>query len=144
MDARRDARLDAHELTEDVARVADEAAEKAGSLARSVVSAIGRLVGLLSQLLTVLPAVPSRILAVVSTLLLRLGTASAEQAGLDRPVVDTSKRTRRKAIMWFAGGFTVGAASGYTAAQVVARREDMGPTNVTALPERRDGAGAIG
>lgn len=144
MGARRDAHLDVHDLTEDVARVADEAAEKAGSLARGVVSAVGRLVGLLSQLLTVLPAVPSRILAVISTLLLRLGTASAEQAGLDRPVVDTSKRSRRKAVMWFAGGFTAGAATGYAAAQVVAKREDTGPANVTALPERRDGAGATG
>lgn len=135
--------MDTQELTDDVARVADQAADKAGSLARGVVSAVGRLVGLLSQLLTILPAIPSRVLALLSTLLLRLGTASAEQAGIDKPVVESSRRSRRKAVLWFAGGFTAGAATGYTAAQIVAKREDPGAT-VTSLPERRDGTGATG
>lgn len=137
--------MDTQELTEDVARVADEAADKAESLARGLVSAVGRLIGLLSRLLTVLPAIPSRVLAVLSTLLLRLGTASAEQAGLDTPVVETTKGSRRKAVLWFAGGFTAGAATGYAAAQVVARREET-PDDaiVTSLPERRDGTGATG
>lgn len=135
--------MDTQELTEDVARVADEAVDKAGSLARGVVSAVGRLVGLLSQLLTILPAIPSRILAVLSTLLLRLGTASAEQAGIDAPVVESRGSSRRKAVLWFAGGFTAGAATGYAAAQVAAKRDEDGAT-VTALPERRDGTGATG
>jgi len=134
----------AKDLTKDVSRIADEAADKAGSLARGVVSVLGRLIGLVAQLLTVLPAIPSRILAVVSTMLLRLGTASAEQAGLAPPVVDTRRGSRRKAILWFAGGFTAGAASGYAAAQLAQNQQDDRSATVTSLPGRHDGTGTTG
>lgn len=136
--------MDAQELTEDVARIADEAADRAGSLARGLVSALGRLVGLLSQLLTVLPAIPSRALAILSALLLRLGTASAEQAGIAAPVVEAPSQRRRRAVLWFAGGFTAGAATGYVAAQATAAKREQADATVTPLTGRRDGAGATG
>lgn len=136
--------MDANDFTDEATKVAGDVADKATSVFRTLASLLGRLFKALSQLLTVLPAVPSKVLATFATLLLRAGQASAESAGIEPPVVEPRSRGRRRAALWFLGGFTAGGAAGYAAAQYQAQREQGPPAQLMTMPDRNDGTGATG
>lgn len=65
-------------------------------------------------------------LALMSRVLTSLGTRSAEIAEIETPVAEERRRGRRRAGLWFAGGFVVGAGAGVAAAEYMHRSQQHG------------------
>lgn len=122
-DATAEARRRARELADDVSVRARETADKVEarvtSAADSAPEQIGRVIRFILRLVSRLPQLAAAVLGVTARILYRLGDRSAEIAEVPTPRTTERRRGRRKAVLWFVGGFAAGAASGYAASEIM-------------------------
>jgi hypothetical protein len=122
-------RIDEAELREQARAASDKARERADEAAGTVRSLLSRLASLLAMLVrlgfriaAVGPGMASKALDVFAQVLHRLGDQSEALARGETPRNATRRRNRRRAALWFAGGFTAGTATGYAVAEVLRSR----------------------
>lgn len=104
----------AREVAAPTVERAREASRPALAQLRSAVATILRMAVRVAALL---PGFGARVLEAVATLMGRLADTSAQIADVEPP----SKVGRRRAGLWFAGGFVAGAAAGYVAHEYLSR-----------------------
>lgn len=80
-------------------------------------SAIATILRMAVRVAALLPGLGAQVLEAVATLMGRLADTSAQIAHVEPP----SKVGRRRAGLWFAGGFVAGAAAGYVAHEYLSR-----------------------
>lgn len=97
---------------------AREASRPALAQLRSAVASVLRLVVRLAALV---PGIGARVLQGVATAMGRLADTSAQIAHVEPPSRVGRRRSRRRAGLWFAGGFVTGAAAGYVGHELMTR-----------------------
>lgn len=131
----------AREVTAPTVERAREASRPALAQLRSAIATLLRMVVRVAALL---PGVGAQVLQAVATLMGRLADTSAQIAHVEPP----SKVGRRRAGLWFAGGFVTGTVAGYAAHEYLTRAcehdhvHDEGPRIPTAEEERGETASA--
>ena len=83
---------------------------------------LGALLRLLVRLVALLPDIGARVLGTVAVVLGRLADRSAEVANVEPP---SRTGRRRRAALWFTGGFAAGAAAGYAVCEATRRDEHV-------------------
>ena len=86
---------------------------------------LGSLLRLLVRLVALLPGIGARVLGTVAVVLGRLADRSAEVANVEPPSHTGRRRSRRRAALWFTGGFAAGAAAGYAVCEATRRDEHV-------------------
>lgn len=102
----------AREAAEPVVERAREASAPAFAQARR---ALGTVLRLLVRVAALVPGLGASVLGTVSRLLGRLADRSAELADVEPP---SRAGARRRAVLWFVGGFATGAAAGYAVSEM--------------------------
>lgn len=95
----------------------DRAREATGPALAQLRSAIATFLRMVVRVAALLPGFGAQILEAVATLMGRLADTSAQVANVPPP----SKVGRRRAGLWFVGGFVTGAAAGYVAHEYLSR-----------------------
>lgn len=108
----------AREVTAPTVERAREASRPALAQLRSAVATILRTVVRVAALL---PGLGAQVLEGVATVMGRLADTSAQIAHVEPP---SKTGRRRRAALWFAGGFVTGAAAGYVAHEYLSRDHD--------------------
>lgn len=128
----------AREVSEPALERAREASEPALS---QLLVLLRRLLGVVVRVASLLPGIASRVLAWVAGALGTLADSTAAVAEAERPSTAARRGRRRRAALWFTGGFAVGAAAGYAACEMrsgdPATRWDE-PVRPTAVPDATD------
>lgn len=123
----------AREATEPAVARAREASEPALAQVRSVVGTVLRLV---VRLVALLPGIGAQVLETIASVLGTLADRSAEAAHVPPP---SRVGRRRRAALWFVGGFASGAAAGYAVARATAHDHHDhavdAPWQPTAVPD---------
>lgn len=108
----------AREATAPAVDRAREASRPALAQLRSGVATVLRLV---VRLAAIVPGVGARVLQGIATVMGRLADSTAEIAHVEPPSKVGRRRSRRRAGLWFAGGFVTGAAAGYVGHELMTR-----------------------
>lgn len=143
LDRAREVSGPALERAREVSEPALERAREASAPAFSqLVALLRRLLGLVARVASVLPGIASGLLAWLAGALGSLADSTAAVAEAERPSTVARRGRRRRAALWFTGGFAVGAAAGYAACELGHREPDDewdeadGPTAVPDAPTR--------
>jgi hypothetical protein len=115
--------------------------ERAREASRPVLAQVRRAIGtvlrLLVRIAALVPGVGAQVLEVVARGLGSLADRSAELADVDTPSHASRRSRRRRAALWFTGGFAAGAATGYVVAEMNRHEDDAAdPRPTAALPDR--------
>jgi hypothetical protein len=107
-------------------------------------AALGSALRMLLRVVALLPQVGARVLAGLSGLLSGLADRSAELADVPPP---SRVGRRRRALLWFVGGFATGAAAGYAVSELTRQdahdQLDQEPWQPTAVPDTPDTTSAV-
>lgn len=137
----REASGPALERAREVSEPALERAREASAPALSQLFVLlRRLLGTLVRVVSLLPGIASRGLGWLSGALGTLADSTAAVAEAERPSQLARRRRRRRAVLWFSGGFAVGAAAGYAACEMTAGEQPAprgydAQTGPTAVPD---------
>lgn len=120
--------------------VAEPQLERAREASRPALAQLRRGIGsvlrLLVRVAALVPGLGATVLGGVARGLGSLADRSAELADVDTPSHASSRTRRRRALLWFTGGFAAGAATGYVVAEMNRHEDDAAdPRPTAALPD---------
>lgn len=119
----------------------ERAREASAPLLAQLVPQLRRLFSLLARLASYLPGIGSRVLGWFAWALGALADRTAQVADVKPPRTIARRGRRRRAVLWFTGGFAVGAAAGYAANELLAHDDtphEFDESWPTAVPDPAD------